>query len=607
MKKIVSLILSVATLIGCAAVLVGCGKEDAGAQFAVYLGEEVYDFDPSDYYADDNAEQVMSLLFEPLFVLDEDGDLKKGMAKDYDVDKKSRTITVKLAESYWSNGIRVAASDFVYAWRDRILNPENSNPAAALFYDIEGAYEVSTGKMDKYSVQFGVSATDTYELEIKYREGADYKQLLRNLASVAASPVCQAAVDKDSTVDTWSKYINTMVFNGPFSIRNLNYDNNMFNLTRNNGYHRDPTELEYDDVDDVVRPYILFSTFNENEVLKLSYQDIEKKTVFYMGDASLADRKANADNAVVADTLSTYSYAFNTTNEFLALKEVRQALSMAIDRDAIIKAVTFGKAATGFLPETVKNVDTGKSFRKNNSIIATGANPTGAEAKLAAVASTISSMDKTINLFVNDDEQSRTIAALVEAAWEALGYGITVNVKPVNSKDAILIDDEGEPYVDYRDSAIQYIVKQASVGIYEYEGEKVDVIAVDWQMYSDDALVALSAFSSEYGGCGYGYALNESQLPERNYRVNITGWKSSAYDQLIKEAYQAKDEETEAAKLVEAEKLLVDNCPIAPIMFNQNFAFISKDLGKIDMDGFGHFIFTKAKLKNYEEYLPKED
>ena len=107
------------------------------AEIKVYLGDAIYDFDPTDYYTDSNADQVMNLIFEPLFYIDEDGDRECAAADDYDVDEKERLITIELRESYWSDGTQVKAEDFIYAWRDILLSPDRPNPASALLYDIE--------------------------------------------------------------------------------------------------------------------------------------------------------------------------------------------------------------------------------------------------------------------------------------------------------------------------------------------------------------------------------------------------------------------------------------------------------------------------------------
>ena len=84
MKKILSLVLALSLLLGSALVLTSCGApDDEGAQISVYLGEPIYDFDPTDYYVDSNADQLMSLLYEPLFTVTEKGKLKEAAAKEY--------------------------------------------------------------------------------------------------------------------------------------------------------------------------------------------------------------------------------------------------------------------------------------------------------------------------------------------------------------------------------------------------------------------------------------------------------------------------------------------------------------------------------------------
>ncbi|MBR2432116.1 MAG: hypothetical protein IKB23_04290, partial [Clostridia bacterium] len=65
MKRIISLLLASCLLFGAMLSLASCGApEDDGAEIAVNLGGEVFDFDPTDYYTDSNADQIMSLLYE---------------------------------------------------------------------------------------------------------------------------------------------------------------------------------------------------------------------------------------------------------------------------------------------------------------------------------------------------------------------------------------------------------------------------------------------------------------------------------------------------------------------------------------------------------------
>ena len=150
--------------------------------------------------------------------------------------------------------------------------------------------------------------------------------------------------------------------------------------------------------------------------------------------------------------------------------------------------------------------------------------------------------------------------------------------------------------VTIEDSAIQTLVKEASYGKRNF-----DVLAVDWQMYSNDAFVALSAFTSHMNGNGTDLATTGANRP------NISGWTNMLYDQYINQAYNAKSKTERNTALKNAEKILVDECPVITVLYNQNFAFVSSELSGITTDGFGHFVLTKTKQKNYEKYLPSAD
>jgi len=578
MKRILSLVLVLSLLLGSALVLTSCGApENEGAQIPVYLGEPIYDFDPTDYYVDSNADQLMSLLFEPLFTINDNGKLKMAAAKEYDVDEDERTITIELRETYWSDGSRVLASDYIYAWRDVILDPTKANPAAALFYDIENAVEIKKGEKSCY--EFGATGS-LYDITIVYREGADYEQLLKNLASVATSPLRQNGVAQSSSY--WAKSINTIFTNGPFQINALDYEDGILTIKRNLGYHQNPNKVDYDNE---VRPHLLTTSFDvEGKPVEISYSDIEEKAVFIMTDATLADKKANKDEAKVYDDLSTYTYVFDTTNPLFANKSVRKALSLVIDRNAIISAIAFGKAADGFIsPLAAENIE--------QSLISASANKAEAESLLAQV--NFTGISKSFTLTVNDDEESLAIAEIVEAAWESIGFDVTV--KAASTVKNTVIDFANSTNIEVTDSEIQYLVKEASKGNVQF-----DVIAVDWQMYSTDPFVALAALTSGMNGCGASFDDATTTL-----RSNIAGWSNAEYDALIESAYSTANDDARNEHLKNAEKLLMEEMPIIPLVFNQTAVFTAKGISKVKVDGLGNLNFTNVKLKKYEKYLPE--
>ena len=585
MKKITSLLLALIMIFASTFALASCGApEDSGAEISVYLGEEIYDFDPTDYYADDNAEQVMSLLYDPLFRLDSDGDLKCSAAKEYTVNEEDRQIVIKLRESYWTDEIRVKAEDYIYAWREALLSPGNPNPASALLFDIEDAIATKAGET---SYTFGAVASGVYEITINYREGADYKQLLENLSSVATAPLRQDIVAVAETF--WSKDISTIVTNGPFKIETLDYETGKFTVSRNIGYHQSTSVKDYTKI---VNPNSLVSFFTMGEELTLTYDDIADKTVFFMRDATLADRNENKDKAKVYDEMSTYTYVFNTENPLFKDKNVRRALSLALDRQFIIDTVTFGKAATGFLPDSVSKSIYGKNIPDRITADYADYEAAFAEAEALIAAANLKGVSKTFTLTVNDDEESIAIANIAKSAWTKLGFN--VKIKAVSKCVSKVEDPNLEKIKDIYDSEIQRLVIEASYGNREF-----DVIAVDWQMYSRDAFVALASHTAHINGNGTDF--------NTGARTSISGWKNFDYDNYLTSAYKAETETERKAALAEAEKILIEESPVIPVMYNQNFAFISGDLSKVATDGYGNFVFTTTKQKNYKKYLPSED
>ena len=358
----------------------------------------------------------------------------------------------------------------------------------------------------------------------------------------------------------------------------------MLTVTRNLGYHQNPNKVDYDNE---VNPHLLTSSFEVGgQAVDVSYADIEDKVVFIMTDATLADRSANAGKAKVYDDLSTYTYVFDTTNPLFAKKEVRQALSLVIDRNSIISAITFGKAADGFVaPLAAEDIE--------QSLISASANKAAAEQLIAGVDFT--GISKAFTLTVNDDEQSLAIAAIVETAWESLGFTVTVDA--VSTVENTVVDFANSTEIKFLDSEIQYLVKEASKGNVQY-----DVIAVDWQMYSTDPFVALASLTSDMNGCGA--IFNDAVT---TLRPNIAGWSNAEYDALIKAAYGTANDEARNGYLKAAEQILVDEMPIIPLVFNETFTFTAKGISKVTVDGFGNLSFTDVKLKKYEKYLPTEE
>lgn len=602
MKKILALLLCMAMVLSLTAMLASCGSsddeedEDKGAIFNVYYVGEVYDFDPALAYTDDEAIEVLGLIFSPLFTINENGKLEKELVDDYeyieDDARNEYVLEITLKESRWSDGRLIQADDVVFAWK-RILACDSKSQAAPLLYDIKNAVAAKKGEVSIDDV--GMKA-DGNVLTITFEEGVDYEAFLYNLASYALVPLRENVVS--FRPEFWAKQATTISCSGPFALKGLDYGlnrgegtiqiNKEFRLERNPYYMKDMEKNEA--VDKFVTPYKMTTDWD------ISSDDALAKfiegTVFYIGEMSLANRNAYKDDAIVTDLLSTYSYVFNTKNELFQNPEVRLALSEALDRQEIANKMVFGVPATGFISHGVWDALSKKdTFREEGKdLISTTANIESARQRLQNAGVHGGSF----TLSYLDTEENRVVAEYAKGVWESLGFDVRLDWFTFDSV-----------YYDSEELNLPTNILQK-----KYESGEFDVIAIDYQMYGVNAFVPLCGFSTSLSGNGIVINLDEDGVYDCDNNdssavPHISGFSDPEYDAIIDRAYAEKDAKKRAAILHEAEEYLLSKMPIIPLVFNQNFALVSDELKKVEFDWFGRVILTKAKLKNYEDYLPE--
>jgi len=168
MKKIIALLLCMVMLSVSLTSCIRTTSDYKGVEIPIFLSDPVYNLDPAFAYLDDGATKLLSLLFEGLYVLDEDGKPVEAMAKGYETykDRDGNFICeFQLNETKWNDGRRVNANDFVFAWK-RLIQPDFESPAAALLYDIKNARDCKTG--EKSIDDLGVSAVGTKTLQVMF-------------------------------------------------------------------------------------------------------------------------------------------------------------------------------------------------------------------------------------------------------------------------------------------------------------------------------------------------------------------------------------------------------------------------------------------------------
>ncbi len=672
-KRIIALVLCVLMLVPVLASCSNVDEENPGAYITMYLSDEIYDFDPIQAYYNSGTANVIGLLYETLFKLDEKGRIKNALAKDYeivdDVETDTYEMTITLNETYWSNGQAISAEDVVFAWR-RLLNQENSYEAASLLFDIKNARAVKEG--DEAIDDLGVEALEPTVLKITFQGRIDYDQFLLNLTSLATAPLPESQVAKNAD---WAKKSSTIVTSGPFKLGKIKYaagdekvrDDNAigkdgevgsmstpvatieyFYLERNVYYYRESD----DRLDKSVTPYRLLvdCTMTDAEILK-AYKE---NKLFYIGDIPLSIRNDATvkEKVEVSNALSTTVCYFNMNHEdedlaaLFSNAKVREALSLAIDRNAIAKKVVYAEASTGLVPPGVFNAESGKKaaqFRaEGGNLIATSANKTKAKQLLDDAGVTPSKYSFELSVAAYDDVH-QAIAEMIVAAWKDLGFKITIKkIQPVQNNDYLKSQDE-EPK-DVCDDLFQEAIARA----------KYDVILCDYTAYSADAYSMLSSFAKPFSGMAlsrYTVTDEETGKSQVHYEQNPhrSGYENEEYNLLIEATYfipyfkglKNTDNEflgddfytadewktlysqiksvynkyginptddpdewaAQKAKLLHAaEKLLLKDMAVLPIVFNKTAVLASKDLKKIDANYYSPMVFNKLKLKNYTDY-----
>ncbi|MGN1445729.1 MAG: ABC transporter substrate-binding protein [Eubacteriales bacterium] len=638
MKRIVALLLCAVTVMGC---FVGCSKkdsEDKGQYITMYLTDNIYDLDPAKAYQNEALSHVVGLLFDTLFTLDENGKVKKSLVEKYwfteDANTEEYILNLRLRQTYWSDGTAISGNDVVFAWK-RLLEVDASYEAACLLFDIKNARAAKEGDCSIDDV--GIYATEEDLVEIRFEESVDIDQFLLNLTSVALAPLRSDVVAKS---DDWAKKAGTMVCSGPFKlsrvnlkeVSNVTYEDiywsekttdedeqadilygdasnprtyretviTDFMLERNAYYYREASEDEALDV--TVKPYkICVDCSLTDEQLLAAYKE---GMVLYIGDVPLALRNDETIQKAVEvskRSLSTNSIYLNEnamiddgSEEGYALfanEKVRQALSMAIDRQALADSVVYADPATGLVPTGV--FETGASrktmFRDAcNTEYQYLKNDMAAAKQLLSEAGITPSKYSFTLTYAAYDEVHTAIAEAGVKAWKELGFQVELN------KRGTIANNDYYKYTDSvpLDLCDDLYAEDLRNGTYE-------AILLDCVATSVDPFSVLAPFAKGFSGMG----MDMSTPGVYEIPTHMTGYNNEAYNELIEAVFAEKDIAARADKLREAESILMNDLPVIPLIFNKSATVTNSQLKNLNSTYYVNAIFTKAKISKYDNYL----
>ncbi len=601
MKRLLALILSCLFV---ASSLVACsgGSDDEkekkkdeikGAEIQMFLTTLPESIDPSASYTTVDHIRLMGLLYEGLTTINEKGKLEKALCKSYEYDFNQRTgnleLLITLENSRWSDGNLITADDFRFAWK-RVLLPENNNINASLLYPILNAKKVKEGLCSEddfgmYSLKnnlIQITFEKDYVNEDDYSKSEVKKKVeyfLRRLASPALVPLREDVVD-DDTKD-WCKPNGTSyVTNGPFKIKAWNSGELTFERSVN---YRCVGDSESNADDKIVKPYRLITLYAQGTSADDHYQRYVDENCFFLNLNSASPEVVSAFGKKVDEdpTLSSTVIYLDHTHELFANPKVRQALSMAIDRNAIA-AATNSAAATGFVPTGVEDVKANSDFRKKGgNLWAASANIEAAKALLAEAG--VKPANHVISIeFSNLRKDDEEMANAIQTAWKALGFKIKFGGKK-------------QMYIDSKEDGTYELIKNNEAV------NAASVIIVNQQSMTTDAYSILTSYSGEYGG-------NVVDVTKKDvvYGAHTTGYADAEYDKLCAAFANAENAKTRTAAMHEAEKYLAEQMPVIPLVFNNSY-YVTQKLSGIETDKFGRLDFTELEQKNFKKYLKAQE
>jgi len=396
------------------------------------------------------------------YLREADATLHPGMAKSWDISADGLTYTFHLLEGIpWVryNGTEVekvqscpdesgatkdrllTAYDFEYGMK-RALDPKMASPYAyVLAFVVQGASDYNNGKAEADAV--AVKAIDDYTLEVKFVEDAAFNISIIGLWTAHATPKWLIEGDDctEARGDRWGEPGFFQSF-GPYTLKEWVHDS-YISLIKNPFWPGTP-DIAVPKVDELqfvmLDPVAQLAEYEAGNIDVAAVPSAETDRV--KADPVLSKEYFNAPN------LCSYFYGFNTQAKFVDDVRVRQALSMAIDRQGLIDNVLkagqepaqwFSRPGLVAAPTMADHPDLGIK-----------SDPVAAKALLDEYLTEkgITAADMDLTLMFNTSSGHQRIAEAIQQMWKA---NLGLDVKVTNQEWAVYLatikDPVGTPQI----------------------------------------------------------------------------------------------------------------------------------------------------------------
>ena len=475
------------------------------------IGGEPQTLDPA-FAEDVHAFAVLADVYEGLVIEAGDGSLLPGVAERWDLSPDGRQYTFYLRQdAVWSNGVPVTAQQFVAGFR-RVLAPGTTSVYAFLLEPVRNYAAVISGRLPPD--ELGILAIDERTLVISLESPAQY------FPGTLAMPIAFPLYPGNGDVAPNYHDPNQFVGNGPYLIERWALGEKI--RLRKNPRYRNAPAIQID----IVEYFPIVDPGTELNMFRAGELDITW-TVPTEHIATL--RETQGEALRIAPSLALYYLAFDLSEPPFDDVRLRQALSMAIDRQTLVNVLGRGEqAAFGLVPPGVAN-----------------------------------------HIAPRYDWQFMTVEerqAIARDLGRQAGYGednspplrLTYDVGDIHEKVALAVTSM------WRDVL----------------GIEVELEKKEWKYFlatRDDRAawqIMRFAWTGDYNDASTFTDIFRSDSPQ-----NLPGYMNPDYDRLLDEANGHIDLEDRANIMSAAESMLLEDYPIAPLYFYVSKHLVSDRVG----------------------------
>lgn len=472
--------------------------------------------------------RVLLALFEGLTTMDNTLNVQPGVAERWDISEDKKVYTFHLREDAKWSNGDPVTAGDFVFAWQRILTKTLGSEYAYMLFCIENAREFYEGQVSDFG-EVGCTVIDNRTLEVRLIAPTPY--FLPMQIHYTWFPLHRATLEQHGDLLAPTNpwtRAGNMVSNGPFKLARWEPEKIIVAEKSDTYWDRDAVRL------------------NAVHIYPISDRNTEERK-FRVGDIHVTQnlppskvdtyRKEHADVLDIYPVFGTYFYRFNVDRPPLDNKLVRKALAMAIDKQAICDAILRAGQlpATAFTPPDPKGyaprAELNYDLQQAKALLAEAGYPGGAG--MAPV-----------EILYNTDDVHREVAEAIQAMWKRdLGVNAT------------MINQEWKVYLESTTNQ-NYSVARSS-----WYGDFLDPINF------------LECFQTGGGN-------------------NRTGWSSPAYDALLEQARLEPDEDARRELFQQAEAILLDEAPIAPI-----YTYVHVGLRAPDVRGMEENILTHCNFK----------